>query len=258
MSRANDFTGARDASVPIGVVAGELTVPQVLLAIPRALDAGIPVFIDSGAFSSMLTHAPTNWPEVMRRYSMMADLTQTTRNLYLVAPDEVGNQFGTGRLLTEWQTQLRSLIERGCRVIIPLQAGSLSAPSMHAEVRRILGTDQFIIGIPSNRAALSISECAALKHPAFHILGRVQNNDDQFARIAALRTNNPQAFISADANWIRSRLDKLCQLAGNIRSNNMAQRTTPNASPTERHHRTTAITTLIASDHWGTQLSLLD
>lgn len=258
MSRVNDFSGARDASVPIGVVAGELTVAQLLMTIPRALDAGIPVFVDTGAFSAFQTQAAIDWPEIFRRYDVMADLTQATRNLYLVAPDVVGNQDATLRILTEWQVRVHSLIKRGCRIIVPLQAGSMSARQMHITVRRILLTDQFIVGIPSNRAALSIDECATLKHHAFHILGRVQNNDDQFARIAALRVANPEAIISADANWIRSRLAKLSQLAGNIRSANVVQRTKAKAAAIERHHRTVAITKLIAGDDWGSQLSLLD
>ena len=53
---------------------------------------------------------------------------------------------------------------------------------------------------------MSIAESQSLSHPAFHVLGRVQMDEDQVARVAALRHNNPTSVITADANWLRSRL----------------------------------------------------
>lgn len=73
-------------------------------------------------------------------------------------------------------------------------------------IASILGTRDFLAGIPSNKAAMSIEECGQIRHSGFHILGRVQRNDEQTQRIAALLAMNPGAVVNADANWLRSRI----------------------------------------------------
>lgn len=253
MSRANDFRGARDARVPIGVVVGELTTTQMLMSLPRYLESGVPVFADSGAFSCAESDEHMDWSNVMRRYLTIAEMTAATHtgNLYLVAPDVVGDQAATLALLTAWAPQIRQLVALGCQLIIPLQTGKLPAQQLLDEACRILDTTRLVAGIPSNRAAMSIDECASLRHHAFHILGRVQPDDDQMARCDALLRANPSAIITADANWLRSRMKSVCQLAEQTRQLNVRERTDWRQITCRPHHRAAAITRLLGEDDWG-------
>ena len=148
-----------------------------------------------------------DWREIMSRYQTLANMTDHPENLYVVAPDKVGDQAGTMAALEAWAPKVRALIDEGCQVIVPIQAGILPGQEMIERAAALLGTRKFIVGVPSNRAAMSIEECRTLRHAAFHILGRVQADEEQIERIYALREGNPFAQINADANWLRSRMD---------------------------------------------------
>jgi hypothetical protein len=262
MSRANDFRGAANASVPIGVVAGELTTAQLLMAIPRYLDGGGKVFVDSGAFTAFRTGVEMDWMDIVRRYGYLSGNTNAPGNLYLVAPDKVGDQNKTLRLIAQWRTELMSLMRDGANLIVPIQTGTLPGQKMLELVTEILESNRWIAGIPSNRAAMTTEKCATLSHSNFHVLGRVQMNDEQEARIEALRRLNPDAVISADANWLRSRMGQISSLAGKERERKMVTLPSPKCQRLKdsnmpsflqqsEHPRTTAIAKLIARDNWG-------
>lgn len=210
MSNLSDMRGAVNAGVPIGVVAGNLTTAALVLTLPRYCSHGGKVFIDSGAFTSRQPGEEMDWAEILSRYKTVASLSDCPENLFVVAPDCVGDQEQSLLLLTAWAPRVRELIATGCQVIIPIQVGSLPGQAMIERVSTLLGSRRFIVGIPSNRAAMSVAECKTLRHPAFHILGRVQCDDQQAERLAALCQGNPGASITADANWLRSRI-KLVQ-----------------------------------------------
>jgi hypothetical protein len=214
MSRRNDFEGAVSAGAPVGVVAGELGLMQVMFGIPKAVLKGVPVFVDSGAFTAFRKGGEPDFPAIMRDYRAMLDsvhdLDGDPSGLFLVSPDAVGDQNKTLALLRQWRPELVDLITRGASLIVPIQCGAMPVVAMLAEAIAILGTDKFIAGIPSNEAAMTVEQAATLRHQAFHILGRVQKNDQQVARIAALTAANPCADITADANWMRSRIGKIC------------------------------------------------
>jgi hypothetical protein len=251
MSRANDFRGASDAGVPIGVVAGEISGQQMVMSIPRYLSSGGAVFVDSGAFSAFLTGAEMDWQEIMRRYQRLLDCSMKPDRLFLVAPDRVGDQQETIRLTREWRESLLQIIRGGANLIIPIQCGGIPAQRMINQISGILGTDGWIAGIPSNRAAMTVEECATLIHSAFHILGRVQVDDEQALRIAALRKNNPNAMVTADANWMRSRIAKVSHAAAAEKAARNTQRTSATTDSCLRHPRAAAIKQLIAADDWG-------
>lgn len=234
--------------MPVGVVAGELSLGLRLIGIPAALREGAHIFIDSGAFLEMKTGTPPDFDEVMRIYESVADnLNANTPNrLYVVSPDKVGSQTETLERLAQYKDRLLALIETGCRVIVPIQSGAMAAREMLDAVIGLLSTRDFIAGIPSNKAAMPVEECATLSHHAFHVLGRVQRNPDQDARLAALRALNPWAEVTADANWLRSRLAEVSSLVREIRGHR------ENISRPFIASRTRAVTQAIASDAWGT------
>ena len=218
MTSKSDLRGAISAGVPIGVVAGHLTTGAIFLTLPAHLNNGLPVFVDSGAFTSYLSGSEIDWQDVLRRYDDIALMTHRPENLYVVAPDKVGCQCGTLELLAKWADRVKDLIRQRVKVIVPIHCGDLPGAEMIDRIAAILGTRQFIAGIPSARAAMSIAECQSLSHHAFHVLGRVQMDEDQVARVAALRHNNPTAVITADANWLRSRLATVRRLTEDERT----------------------------------------
>lgn len=216
MSRSKDFWAAAAAGVPIGVVANELTTAQVLMGIPRYLRDGGHVFLDSGAFSELASDVVPDFNSVLQVYESLCDSAYfigfDPAHLFVVAPDKVGDQLATLDRLAQYAGRVRALIDLGCQVIVPLQRGVLSATEMLARAAAVLGTDRFVAGIPSNKEALSMAECRTLNHHAFHVLGRVQMNQDQIDRLAALTAQNPTAIITADANWLRSRIGIVSEL----------------------------------------------
>lgn len=211
MSSKSDLRGAINAFAPVGVVAGALTTAQILMTLPRYLDAGGSVFVDSGAFTAARTHTAPLWEDVLRDYEALASMTDRPSGLFVVAPDKVGDQAATLALLQTHCARLCSLVEAGVNLVVPLQCGELPAATMLSAVKDLLGP-RVVAGIPSNKAAMPIADCQTLNHYAFHVLGRVQPDDEQQARIRALRACNPQAFVSADANWLRSRLALISKL----------------------------------------------
>lgn len=253
MSRAKDFHAAAAAGVPIGVVANELTSPQLFLGIPRHVSRGGHVFIDSGAFAELATGVAPDFDQVLFKYEIVADALQDQDRcrLYVVAPDKVGDQLATLERLAEHAGRVRALIELGCKVIMPLQRGVIPAADMLARAAAILGTDRFVAGIPSNKEAMSIEECATLRHHAYHILGRVQMNQEQIDRMRALAGDDESVEITADANWLRSRLGVVLDLAERERkARSLASVSASNLfAPSARAAAITAALSL--EDTWG-------
>lgn len=249
MSRAKDFRAAVDAGVAgIGVVAGELASSSIFLGVPQFLRNGGAVFVDSGAFTEFRTGLAPDFNTVLAIYDMLAshsDLQEPgSGQLYVVSPDKVGDQLETLARLEQYAGRVRALIEKGCHVIFPLQRGVIPATEMLSRAVAILGTDKFVAGIPSNKEALSLAECASIKHNAFHILGRVQMNQDQVERMCALAAQNSDAVITADANWLRSRLGLVSSMAEQER---LARATKPAANDIEAWLRPTARAAAITS-----------
>jgi len=230
MSRSPDLHGAIEAGVPVGVVAGELMVLQKGITLPRYLASGGAVFVDSGAFSELKTQIEPDFPAVLATYKRIAESTLdfgiTPASLYVVAPDKVGDQWASIERLCKYENEVRELIAMGVKVIVPIQTGPLAAADLIDTIAVILETRDFTVGIPSNAAAMSVAECATLKHHSFHILGRVQKDPEQIARILALRAQQPDAQITADANWLRSRLAIVSQKCDELRAHRVRTNST--------------------------------
>lgn len=212
MSSQSDFRACINAGAPAGVVAGLLTTQQLLGAIPRFIREGGNLFIDSGAFTAFRKGEPMDWKRVFQVYEFVINGTDGSPNVSIVAPDVVADQGATLALWQEHRDLIRSWLDRGVRVIVPLQTGPMPADQLLQEAVELLGTDQFCAGIPSNEAAMSPAECSLLRHHDFHILGRVKLNDEVAAKVSALKANSPNANLTADANWLRSRTRKAGQL----------------------------------------------
>jgi hypothetical protein len=249
MSSKSDLRGAIDAGVPVGTVAGKLTTTQQLLALPKYLDQGGKVFIDSGAFCAKNTGVQIDWESVIVVYERVAELTRNAGNLWVVSPDVMGDQAKTLSLIRQWAARINGLIGEGCNVIVPLQLGSMSGALMIEEVNSILGHSQWVAGIPSVKNVMSSQECETLRHGSFHILGRVQMDEEQEARISALLKHNEGAVITADANWLRSRLSII---RGRAQREEIGRRTSSFSPMHLDHPRAAAVAGAILSDQtWG-------
>lgn len=250
MSRRSDLRGALDAGLPIGVVATEMSTAAQLMSLPRYLDNGGYVFVDSGAFTEFRTGLPVDWPRVYRAYESLIEMTDRAQRLYIVAPDKVGDQAESLCRLAAEASRVQRWIAAGAQVIVPLQRGSLAVDVLLETVKDILGTDRFVVGIPSNEAALTIEDCAQLQHHAFHILGRVQEDQTQQARVSALACASPTAILTADASWLRSRLKAVNKLAREVRAEDRAQARDPLAA-WATSPRARAVAKLAKADYWG-------
>lgn len=212
MSSDADMRGCINADAPIGVVAGLLNNQKLFLSLPRYMDRGGKVFVDSGAFTAFRKKEAIDWERVLSAYRYLIGSTSKPENLSIVAPDVVGNQEATLALWHKHNQLIRDWISSGVRVILPLQTGTLRAYELLAQAINLLGTDRVTAGIPSNLAAMAAEECSEIVHHDFHVLGRVVLNDEVLLKLQSIKRTNPCAFVSADANWLRARLGRLNEI----------------------------------------------
>lgn len=217
MSARSDLRAAVDEGVAVGVVATLLDVVKTILVLPRHLDAGGAVFIDSGAFAAFQKGDVVDWIKVFSVYESVLNMADKTGGLSIVAPDVIGDQAATLALWEEHSERVSTWVTAGARVIVPLQRGELSAGVMLAHAKRIFKTDRFCAGIPSNLEAMSAEDCSTLHHHDFHVLGRVIMTPELAVKLHALLDNNPGATYTADANWLRSRIPQISSAAQRLR-----------------------------------------
>lgn len=219
MSAKSDLRAAVDEGIAVGVVATLLDISKTILVLPRHLDSGKAVFVDSGAFNAFQKNEDVDWTKVFMAYETILQMTDKPAGLSIVAPDVVGDQVATIGLWTAHAERIRAWIDAGARVIVPLQRGLMTAGEMLRRAKEIIGSDRFCAGIPSNLEAMTCSDAKTLRHHDFHILGRVILTPELTTKLNALQSNNPDATYTADANWLRSRLRQICRLAQAFRDN---------------------------------------
>lgn len=243
MSAQGDLRAAVDEGVAVGVVATLLDTLKIIRTLPRHLDAGGAVFIDSGAFAAFQKGDLVDWKRVFSAYETVLNHTDQPAGLSIVAPDVIGDQVATLSLWEVHAQRICTWITAGARVIVPLQRGDLSAASMLVHARRIFKTDRFCAGIPSNLEAMSAEDCSTLHHHDFHVLGRVVMTAELTAKMKALLVNNPGATYTADANWLRSRVRQISIVASRFRCE-------PAPIPFESS-RTRAVRSILRSDAYS-------
>jgi hypothetical protein len=204
---AADFDGLANANVPIGVTAHGMT-SKIEARVTDYLRQGGQVFVDSGAFGN----PKVDFDAVMDKYARIADATQTfgeRDNLYVVAPDVVGDQAASVELRNRYHKELDALIEDGVHVIVPLQKGGTP---LALELRSLV--DQFgenvVAGIPFNKAAFTKAELvSALGElqgkgiPDIHLLGIGENAKAYADVMAAIRAVVPKSVeLSSDSNRV--------------------------------------------------------
>ena len=181
----------------------------------RATQKGIPVFLDSGAFSEV---APTKTPGVFRvvapitpsmwkeRLSVYQELAEKAGPMAnVVAPDMVGFQEQSFQRLKKYAPEVRELIRTGANVLVPLQKGSLSLAEAYKKAAQILGSEDWVPALPFKMAATTPAELelflAEIKPRRVHLLGvgprtsKAKSN----ALANAIRRGSPGTQVQMDS-----------------------------------------------------------
>ncbi|MGN5477644.1 hypothetical protein ACTMU2_14145 [Cupriavidus basilensis] len=129
-----------------------------------------------------------------------------------VMPDVVGDQAASLALVEQYRGWIKAETEfQVSRPVVPLQRGDLSLSAAYAKVVEILGSDRFIVGIPSNAAAITPEEFIAFlresKPKAVHILGALADSrlSPRLQQIVEAGLD-ADIEVSADANILRSKI----------------------------------------------------
>lgn len=207
-----DCLGLTRSGKDIGTVAG-LMGARVISLVRKYISSSGKLFIDTGAFTRFqewlqgsAASPVVDFGKVFTVYDkVISDLPTDMRfNVALVMPDIVGNPSGTLELLTQHRDRILGYIGFGANVVVPLQKSSTPAGQTAEMIFDLLGTRDITLGIPSQAAAMALSDAATIRHNRFHILGRGTMNMALYSRAYSFLEFNPNAYVTCDANQLRS------------------------------------------------------
>jgi phospholipid N-methyltransferase len=243
---AAGFTLSRMKSGGIGVEAGELSDNALEELAHAVADRHAQVFVDSGAFSVFRLNmrnadqakqlvldvfgdnatpakVELDFDKVLAKYDQLTanigELNEAEEDLpkpLLVMPDVVGDQAATLALLDRYGKWIATEATFDLsRPIVPLQKGEKSLADMHKTVVEKLGTDRFIVGIPSNEKAVSAAELLDFLKDAkprrLHFLGAASEKtlEPKLQSVLDSGIADQLEHLSADANLLRSKLNQI-------------------------------------------------
>jgi hypothetical protein len=213
----------------VGVDVGELSKPAIEALADAVLRARAALFIDSGAFSAFRRGLKSgvdgmvtlDFDAILQRYDDILEAISDANpeelspgseypQPLLVMPDIVGDQAGSIELVAKYRDWMKAqAASQTALMIIPIQVGKLSMADAYREIVKNLGSDNFIVGVPSNERAVSPEEFTAflseIKPRAVHILGAASDAklNPRLSQIVASGMAD-QIEVTADASPIRS------------------------------------------------------
>jgi DNA repair protein RadC len=181
-----------------------------------------PAFIDSGAFSAFRKQIkgqpvdPIDFDRVLAKYdeilTKIGELNPEERQDYprprFVMPDVVGDQDASVGLVNRYKNWIATEVRGNLSdPIVPIQKGPRSLSEVYDEISNILGTRDFIVGVPSQEEAISkadLAEFLKTSQPTkIHFLGAA--SDKKLNPLLALvAQHSPNTEVSADASKVRS------------------------------------------------------
>ncbi len=218
-NRAGEIQGFAALGRPIGVAAHECGAACEAELVGLA-GSGIPVFLDSGAFSEVRIRKgappevvkPITGAEWERRLALYDRLAAALGpQLTVVAPDLVGHQQPTLERLTRYAGRIASLREAGARVLVPLHAGELPIDAFDEAVAGVLGADGYTpaIPMPARDYLRDPAELAAVmgwlahRQPRdLHLLGLGLRSDRVPVLLPIIREVVPGIALTMDSNKI--------------------------------------------------------
>jgi len=209
-----EIRGFHKAGGHVGVAAPELN-EKALQELERLAGTGTKVFLDSGAFSEVeerpdgppVVVKPITDAEWRKRLATYQRLAKRLKGqLYVVAPDLVGNQEATLERLARYAPEMRELQRQGVHILAPIQFGPVSPGAFYWKAAWALGfppTPAF----PLKKAALwtpeDVGQFVGLVKPhEIHLLGLGAKSKKGPAYLDAIHEANPATQVSQDSNLI--------------------------------------------------------
>jgi hypothetical protein len=216
LSRINDFRTYSRMGRACGILATDSST-AVLHALVEHNQRGLRAFIDNNAFGtfkqSIKKGVPCaiNFDDVFNIYDKILSSVKKKNLVSLVAPDVVGDQEASLELLSKYRAKIRSFIDRGADVLIPLQAGALSLSGVYRRVCQLLGTNRWRASIPCNVKRIARREIfdfvSTCRPRRIHLLG-VADHKKLYPLVKLILEAHSSTNISADANHLRSIIDE--------------------------------------------------
>ena len=205
INREADIEGTMRAGVPLGTTAQNLKTPALRKGFAKALKDGAQLFVDSGAYPAYKAKKPIkDFTPVLNAYDFVASVAPA--QVSVVAPDVIGNQEESAKMLAKNIGRVKRLIDKGVRVIVPVQAGEMTIKG-YLDAAGLDAAD-VAIGIPSNAEAYNRRKIVAELEEAgandVHFLGLGAANRDAQDMVAAARRAGVSK-ITMDSNRIRSK-----------------------------------------------------
>jgi hypothetical protein len=206
MSRTGNIAAFGRERLPIGVAIQELSANAVEHLDTYYGDQGVPVFVDSGAYSEFsiplkiraraekagreltpkeqreidrVLIPDSEWDVRLAKYEAVARVLG--RDAVFVAPDKVADQTETLRRMSVGAERMYDITAFGSKVLVPLQGGDMSISEFAPLAYDALGADMdrdqdvYIPAFPMNGGALGLAEVAeylrTYKPPRVHFLG---------------------------------------------------------------------------------------
>lgn len=172
------------ASIGMNVgVAAPSTTPAAEAALVSLAGTSTKVFVDSGAFGEVAFGpdgmfvkkliTPEEWTSRLDLYERLA--SALGKQLYAVAPDQVGNQPVTLERMRTYRERIQKIRKTGASILAPIQKGDLSMADFDRQVEKALGFSDFVRAIPMKKDATSVEELRAFmrerKPRRIHLLG---------------------------------------------------------------------------------------
>lgn len=214
-NHAGEIRGFAAVGQPVGVAADECrrACEGALIALAGT---GLPVFVDSGAFSEV-TFGPTgprvvkpishqDWLDRLAMYKRLADVLGD--QLYAVAPDMVGFQNETLERLRKYRPQIAAIRKAGAHILVPFQRGSMSLPEFDRRVRDALGFSDYVVAFPMKKGATEPEAIEAFldyrKPREIHLLGLGAKNPRATGVLSMIQEKSPETAISIDSNKLKA------------------------------------------------------
>lgn len=211
-----DFAGLARAQVPIGVSALGLSVSRGQQMLQHAASAGSALFVDSGAFTAFgqgrtLDFARQVFPVYEGMIRTLTSLSGAAR-VMLTAPDVIGDQAATFCALGQHRQRLQQYMRSGAKLLVPLPHGQLAPGDAYRRIVHLLESDDFVLGVPSQREAYSVLDLerllSAVQPRRLHLLGIGAARHRLIPRLSLIRRLAPECELSIDANRIRAYLGR--------------------------------------------------
>lgn len=213
---AGEIRGMRDAGIPVGTVANELYNPQARKEVENLAGTGLPVFVDSGAFSEV-EEQPDGPPKVTKpipdsewkaRIQLYIELSKKLGSqLNAVAPDQIANQQMTLWRLRQYGHLMKEVADNGSHVLVALQGGQMDRITFFKRAVEALGFSHNVVPcFPMKKAPASkesiVEFMKVVKPKRVHFLGLGIKGKNTAEILDAAQAASPETQITIDANII--------------------------------------------------------